>query len=218
MTELLKPFMFAAALTGGALSVYASGIDLAGLNASLTRFSATSVAFINKTLTPARPEAAPLDPVAAANVNEDLDYRIAAQTKSVQGWRSFLAAHPNGAHASAAHAELDKLQPPPQPAPGLDKLQPRPPPAPAVAKLNTPSEQPESVGPTEGQSAEAPESQTKPADIEVPKPATTTIVKSRERRAVRRRVARPRRRTQPSSLPPFLAALFGDLRGRGGGR
>jgi hypothetical protein len=43
----------------------------------------------------AKPEAevSSVDPIAAAKVNEDLDYRIAERTKSTEGWRAFLAAH-----------------------------------------------------------------------------------------------------------------------------
>src|SRR5690348_4561627 len=62
---------------------------------------------ISKSLAPAN--VSPLDPVAAANVDEDLDYRIAQRTRSADGWRSFLTAHPGGAHAQSARAELDKL-------------------------------------------------------------------------------------------------------------
>jgi hypothetical protein len=53
---------------------------------------------VNKSLAPAKPEAgvSPVDPIAAANVDEDLDYRIAQRMKSTEGWRSFLAAHPVG--------------------------------------------------------------------------------------------------------------------------
>jgi hypothetical protein len=67
----------------------------------------------NKSLAPAKPEASvsPVDPIAAANVDEDLDYRIAQRMKSTGGWRSFLAAHPGGPHAQSARAELDKLVP-----------------------------------------------------------------------------------------------------------
>jgi hypothetical protein len=54
-------------------------------------------------------EVSPVDPIAAANVDEDLDYRIAQRTKSMEGWRSFLSAHPGGPHAQSARAELDKL-------------------------------------------------------------------------------------------------------------
>jgi hypothetical protein len=57
-----------------------------------------------------------VDPIAAAKVDEDLDYRIAERTKSTEGWRAFLAAHPVGPHAQPAHAELDKLAPPMTPA------------------------------------------------------------------------------------------------------
>jgi hypothetical protein len=68
---------------------------------------------VNRPLAPAKPEArvSPVDPIAAANVDEDLDYRIAQRMKSTEGWRSFLAAHPDGPHVQSARAELDKLVP-----------------------------------------------------------------------------------------------------------
>ena len=66
---------------------------------------------VNRPLAPAKPEAlvSPVDPIAAANVDEDLDYRIAQRMKSTEGWRSFLAAHAAGPHAQSARTELDKL-------------------------------------------------------------------------------------------------------------
>ena len=57
-----------------------------------------------------------VDPIAAAKVDEDLDYRIAERTKSTEGWRAFLAAHPDGPHAQSSREELDKLAPPMTPA------------------------------------------------------------------------------------------------------
>jgi hypothetical protein len=42
-----------------------------------------------------------VDPITAAKVDEDLDYRIAERTKSTEGWRAFLAAHPDGARQLA---------------------------------------------------------------------------------------------------------------------
>ena len=73
---------------------------------------------ISKSLAYAKPKAevSPVDPIAAANVDEDLDYRIAQRTKSTEGWRAFLAAHPDGPHAQSARAELDKVAPPMTPA------------------------------------------------------------------------------------------------------
>jgi|ERR1700733_2529920 hypothetical protein len=76
---------------------------------------------LNKSLASAKPEAgvSVVDRIAAANVDEDLDYRIAQRTKSTEGWRSFLSAHPDGPHAQSARAELNKLAPaekPPAPA------------------------------------------------------------------------------------------------------
>jgi hypothetical protein len=75
---------------------------------------------ISKVLSPANREVrvVSVDPVAAANVDEDLDYRIAQRVKSMEGWRSFLAVHPAGSRAQSARAELDKLvgaQTPPAP-------------------------------------------------------------------------------------------------------
>ena len=66
----------------------------------------------------AKPQAVVLavDPIAAAKVDEDLDYRIAERTKSLEGWRAFLTAHPDGPHAQSVRAELDKLAPPMTPA------------------------------------------------------------------------------------------------------
>jgi len=204
MIRLLRPFGFVAALTAGMLNPYApSAVDLVQLNTGLVKFSATSVALISKALTPVKPQAEPLDPVAVASVDEDLDYRIAAQTKSPEGWRAFLAGHPHGAHAPAAQAELDKLQPAPAPAP-------------TVADLQTPSQQLDFFRFMERQSAEAPEAKT--TVVEIPETITTTIVKWRERRPrsiVHWRVAQPRRRAEPSNLPPFFLALFGDQRARG---
>ena len=76
---------------------------------------------VNKSLAPAKPEGrvSRVDPIAAANVDEDLDYRIAQRMKSTEGWRSFLAVHRAGPHAQSARAALDKLAPaekPPAPA------------------------------------------------------------------------------------------------------
>lgn len=47
----------------------------------------------------------PIDRAAATLVDEDLDYRIAQRIGSLEGWRSFLAAHESGAHAQSARAE-----------------------------------------------------------------------------------------------------------------
>ncbi len=69
--------------------------------------------FITKSLASVKPEAIepPVDPIAAANVDEDLDYRIAERKRSDEGWRAFLTAHPDGPHAQSARAELDALAP-----------------------------------------------------------------------------------------------------------
>ena len=60
-------------------------------------------------------EVSSVDPIAAAKIDEDLDYRIAQRTNSTEGWGAFLAAHPHGPHAQSARAELDKLAAPTTP-------------------------------------------------------------------------------------------------------
>lgn len=200
----MRSIVFVTAMMAGVLDPYAPpSLDLGKLNTDLVKFSATSVAFIDKALTPARPEAAPIDAVASARVDEDLDYRIAKQTRSIDGWRAFLAAHPNGAHAPAAHAEIDKLKPPP-----LAALSPTaaaqapaasaPVFAPVVQVLNAPAQQPDFFRSLAAS----------------PPPTPKTIIKWRERRIVRWRIEPPRHRAERSGLPPFLAALFGERRSR----
>ena len=66
---------------------------------------------INKAIAAARPQAAVavIDPARAALLDEDVDYRIAQRVASLDGWRSFLAAHGNGVHAESAGAEIERL-------------------------------------------------------------------------------------------------------------
>jgi hypothetical protein len=66
---------------------------------------------INKAIARLKPQAAvfTVDPVSAARVTEDLDYRIAERIGSVEGWRSFLAVHGSGVHAQTATGEVDRL-------------------------------------------------------------------------------------------------------------
>ncbi|HTV35310.1 MAG TPA: hypothetical protein VMF12_02675, partial [Xanthobacteraceae bacterium] len=53
----------------------------------------------------ARSEAAP--PATLESIEEEeLEYAVAKRLASLDGWRAFLAAHPNGAHAQAARAEI----------------------------------------------------------------------------------------------------------------
>ena len=97
--------------------------QLPALDHALRRFSDTSLAFIEKSLTPVKAETEPIDTRAAANLDEDLDWRMA---KTADGWRAFLAKHPNGNRARDAQAELDKLTKPtgPPPAPQAPKFAP----------------------------------------------------------------------------------------------
>ena len=110
--------------------------------------------FITKSLASVKPEAIepPVDPIAAANVDEDLDYRIAQRKRSSEGWRAFLTAHPDGPHAQSARAELDTLAPsetPPAPAivQTVDARAPDPKTSPEVAALDGSSAQSEAAAP-----------------------------------------------------------------------
>ena len=92
------------------------------------KFSGTKGQAIGRVLTPPKSEAAP-NPSIVAKVDEDLDYRIAAQSKTADAWRAFVDAHPNGSHAQEAQEALDKLKLP-HPAPP-----PPPPPKPVAVPL-----------------------------------------------------------------------------------
>jgi hypothetical protein len=48
----------------------------------------------------------PVEPTSAASIDEELDYTVAKQLASLAGWRAFLDAHPSGAYAQSARAEL----------------------------------------------------------------------------------------------------------------
>jgi len=111
---------------------------------------------VNKSLAPAKPEVSvsQVDPIAAANVDEDLDYRIAQRTKSTEAWRSFLAAHPDGPHTQSARAELDKLVPAETP------------PAPAAAQASN-SEASDAKTPSEDTSLDRPSPRSEVASDEI---------------------------------------------------
>jgi hypothetical protein len=78
--------------------------------AKLARLDEINV-LINMAIARLKPQAAvfAVDPAAATRVAEDLDYRIAKRIGSVEGWRSFLAAHGSGVHAQTATGEVDRL-------------------------------------------------------------------------------------------------------------
>jgi hypothetical protein len=94
-----RKWLFALTLSGAVLSTYAPS-DV---------YTAVTTA-----LAPARVKPT-VDAVAAADVAEDLDYRIAQHAKSLAGWHAFLEAHRDGPHAQAAHAEIERLLPTPLP-------------------------------------------------------------------------------------------------------
>jgi hypothetical protein len=95
----LPMWLFAIALPGAVLSTYALSHAYTAVMSALVTTGAKPI----------------VDPVAAANVAEDIDYRIAQRTKSLVGWQAFLEAHRDGPHAQAAHAEIERLLPTPPP-------------------------------------------------------------------------------------------------------
>ena len=48
----------------------------------------------------------PTPPASPASIDEELDYTVAKQLSSLAGWRAFLDAHPSGAYAQSAKAEV----------------------------------------------------------------------------------------------------------------
>ena len=48
----------------------------------------------------------PTPPASPASVDEELEYMAAKHLASLAGWRAFLAAHPSGAYAQSARAEV----------------------------------------------------------------------------------------------------------------
>jgi len=96
---------------------------------------------VTATFAPAA-ENTPVDKVSSENLDEDLDYRIAGQTKSLAGWRAFLEAHRDGPHAQAARAEIERLLPaPPEPAETAEQSPP------SSAATQTPVEAEQSPAP-----------------------------------------------------------------------
>src|SRR5277367_1948227 len=98
-------------------------ITLAG--ALLCTFSPSDILAPATTMFAPAAEKTRIDKVSSENLDEDLDYRIAGQTRSLVGWRAFLEAHPDGPHAQAARAEIDRLPPtPPQPVESAEQSPP----------------------------------------------------------------------------------------------
>ena len=192
---MFRPLVFMAAFSAGLLSSFDPPNMLPALDHALRRFSDTSLAFIEKSLTPVKAETEPIDTRAAANLDEDLDWRMA---KTADGLRAFLAKHPNGKHARDAQAELDKLTKPtgPPPAPQAPKF------APVVEVANARPPAPDFFAVLE----RPPPPETKVLEVE------RTVVKWREqqtRYVTWRRYERPRYVRRPPPPPPLFLALFG---------
>ena len=60
----------------------------------------------------------PTPPASPASIDEELDYMVAKQLASLAGWRAFLDAHPSGAYAQSARAEVARRLGAPAATPG----------------------------------------------------------------------------------------------------
>ena len=193
----VKGFAFAVAF-GAILFNEPPTPNFAAVNAALIRFSNASRDFIGKMFTPSKEEVAPVDAVAAANLDEDLDWRIASQAKNDTALHAFLAKHPRGAHAPEAQMALDKIIAPP------GSSSPPPPPTPvAVPLLTSPVVEVANAPPQPDVFARLEE--------RAPPQSQAIIIKwkhERQRTVVQWRYARPRYYRQPPP-PNLFQALFG---------
>ena len=91
--------------SGGKATAAPPTVEEAASTAS-TRADVSKDAF-----TPASPKTVDsvVDPARAAVLEEDMDFQYADRVGSVDGWRSFLSAHPSGVYAQAARAEMERL-------------------------------------------------------------------------------------------------------------
>ena len=83
---MLRPFVFMAALGTGLMSSFDPPNVLPMVDDALKRFSDTSLAFIERSFRPVKAETVPIDANAAANLDEDLDWRIASRDKTIATW------------------------------------------------------------------------------------------------------------------------------------
>jgi hypothetical protein len=101
MRGLLKyAFLLAIVATGGYFVLVPEDEDVAP--SSVEQQAATAL------LEPRPPAQAPAQASPASIEEEALEYTVAKRVASLDGWREFLAAHPNGVHAQSARAEVER--------------------------------------------------------------------------------------------------------------
>ena len=123
---------------------------------------------VTTALTPAQ-EKPTVDAIAAANVAEDIDYRLAQHAKSSAGWNAFLQAHPDGPHAEAAQAEIERLLPAP-PAQPVEVGEQFPPPPATTTLVKV---EPQSLAPPAPPPAMVEKEPARPVQIVESQPART---------------------------------------------
>ena len=150
------------------------------------------------------PEKLVIDNVSSANVAEDLDFRMARHTNSPAGWRAFLEAHPDGPHAQAARAVIDRPSPEPSPQPEQSRAPTQAPDdtahetaalsaPPMMIEEEEPAPPPQPVEVAEQSSPSPPATQTPVNAAQSPAPPSRR--RSWPRRSRRRRPSRLRSRT-----------------------
>jgi hypothetical protein len=130
--------LMTALMTAQVIGLVSPPINFSKLNAALSRFSEHSLALIQRSFTPVKAETEPVDAKAAANLDEDLDWKVASAAKTDAALRKFLADHPNGAHAVEAQLKLDKIAPQQPAAPQALASEPPPPEPPPPEPPATP--------------------------------------------------------------------------------
>jgi hypothetical protein len=216
---MLRPFVFMAALGTGLMSSFDPPNVLPMVDDALKRFSDTSLAFIERSFRPVKAETVPIDANAAANLDEDLDWRIASRDKTIATWLAFLDKHPHGQHAREAQAAFDELtgSAPPTPPTPAPKLAPvvgianaRPPAPDLFAALERPPPQETKFLEVERTVVKWQEPRTRYVTLRRYERPTTARFTASSRGLQARRPTKPASFERASIFPPIVTTLFGE--------
>jgi hypothetical protein len=216
---MLRPFVFMAALGTGLMSPFDPPNVLPMVDDALKRFSDTSLAFIERSFRPVKAETVPIDANAAANLDEDLDWRIASRDKTIATWLAFLDKHPHGQHAREAQAAFDELtgSAPPTPPTPAPKLAPvvgianaRPPAPDLFAALERPPRQETKFLEVERTVVKWQEPRTRYVTLRRYERPTTARFTASSRGLQARRPTKPASFERASIFPLIITTLFGE--------
>jgi hypothetical protein len=96
MGRLLKYAIFLALTVAGAAYVVLGAVSLEDIFPDHPQQEALTGSF------------EPTPPKPSASIDEELDFMVAKRLASLERWRTFLAAHPDGAYAQSARVEVEK--------------------------------------------------------------------------------------------------------------